>query len=121
MAVILYKAGGGEKIRGIPCQVQICNEFSYKHLLEQGWCYSPEECYAEKEEEKVTEDTEEETTDTETEDIPIETTVLSEDELTEAAIREAAKNAGISSWHVKSIERLTKELEELEDGEQPED
>jgi uncharacterized protein YidB (DUF937 family) len=36
-------------------------------------------------------------------------------------VRELAKDAGISHWHTKSIKRLTKELKELEDAEQPED
>lgn len=112
MAIILYKAGGGINIRGIPCQFQICNPFSYLHLLDQGWFYTPEECYAEEKEEEIAEDTTEETTGTEME---------ADQELIENDIRLAAKVAGISHWHNKSIDRLTKELEELEDGEQSED
>lgn len=102
MAIILYKKGTMHKIRGIPCQFQICNEYSYLHLLEQGWKYTPEECYAEEEPEVV------EIQDKEPEDMK------------EVAIRHAAKDAGISHWHNKSIERLEKELEEIGDAERSE-
>lgn len=114
MAIILYKPGNTSKVRGIPCEVQICNEFSYLHLLEQGWFYSPEECYAEKEQPEEPESAETEETElAEIEEI--------EESIPEDEIREAARKANISSWHVKSIDRLKKELEELEDGEQSED
>ena len=43
MAVILYKKGNMGKVRGIPCQIQVCNEFSYLHLLDEGWFYTVEE------------------------------------------------------------------------------
>jgi len=44
MAIVLYKSGGSYKSpKGILCQFQICNEFSYLHLLDDGWFYTPEE------------------------------------------------------------------------------
>lgn len=115
MAVILYKAGGTSKVNGIPCEVQICNEFSYLHLLEQGWFYTPEECYAETEQEEGDKTGPEETLEEELE---------TEEEPKKSAdveIRTAAKDAGISHWHTKSIDRLKNELKDLEDAEQPED
>ena len=111
MAVILYKPGNSKKVRGIPCDILICDEYSYLHNLEEGYFYSPEECYAEKESEETgLEDAEQETED----EAEAETTgpVLSDDK-----IRAAAKEAGISHWHTKSIDRLVKELKELDDGE----
>jgi len=106
MAIILYKPGNRIKINGIPVDFQVCNEFSYLHLLEQGWFYTPKECYAEKEEEVV---------------VWVPNPDLGPPKLSDAEIRAAAKDAGISSWHTKSIERLKNELGELEDGEQSED
>jgi hypothetical protein len=104
MAIILFKKGTMHKIRGIPCEFQICNEYSYLHLLKQGWHYTPEECYAEPEPEVV--EVPEEIPDPE----------LSEDELKEEAIRKAARDAGIDHWWNKSIERLTSELKEQDDA-----
>lgn len=117
MAVILYKKGNTSKVNGILCEVQICNEFSYLHLLEQGWCYSPEECYAEEKEPELVEIPEE---IEEAEAEPMET----EPALTDDKIRMAAKDAGISHWHTKSIERLINELDEIKepaDAERSED
>jgi len=37
-----------------------------------------------------------------------------ESEVSEEELRNLAKEAGIKSWHVKSVERIIKELEELE-------
>ena len=111
MAIVLYKPGNSKKVRGIPCDILICDEYSYLHNLEQGYFYSPEECYAEKEDEETgLEAAEQETED----EAKAETTgpVLSDDK-----IRTAAKEAGISHWHTKSIDRLIKELKELDDGE----
>jgi len=110
MSVILYKKGNAGKVRGIPCQIQICNEFSYKHLLEQEWFYTPEECYAKEEQEE-----------------PVRVVVWTPNpdfgppKLSDEEIRASAKDAGISSWHMKSIDRLEKELKDLEHGEQSED
>ena len=59
MAIVLYKKGNMAKVRGISCEIQICDSFSYKHLLDQGWFLSPEACYARNEETEV-EETEEE-------------------------------------------------------------
>ena len=110
MAVILFKKGNTAKIRGIPCQFQICDPFSYLHLLDDGWFYTPEECCAEPEK-----------------DEPVRVVVwvpnpdFGPPRLSNNEIRTAAKNAGISHWHTKSIDRLTSELKELDNGEQPED
>ena len=109
MAVILYKKGNTAKVRGIPCQFQICNEYSYLHLLEQGWKYTPEECYADEEPEVVEIP----------EEVP-EEPVEDPEETPEDAIRTAARDARIRHWHNKSIERLEKELKELEDAERSE-
>ena len=89
MAVILYRAGNAHMVNGIKCEMQICNEYSYLHYLDEGWFYSPEECYAEPDGAQEEND----------------------------KIRATAKDAGISNWHNKSIERLVRELKELEDAE----
>ena len=91
MAVILYKAS----------QFQVCNEFSYLHHLDNGWFYTQEEAL--------------EADAKATEGEPIEPEPVLEND-----IRIAAKVAGISSWHTKGIDRLTKELGELEDAERSE-
>lgn len=113
MAVILYRAGNAHTVNGIKCEVQICNEYSYLHYLDEGWFYTPEECYAEKEQDKddqaVLEDAQEESSKTEEAE---EESVLTDDE-----IRAMAKESGISHWHTKSIGRLVEELKELEDAE----
>jgi len=115
MAVILYQKGNRIKVGGIPCDFQVCNEHSYLHLLDQGWFYTPEECYAEEKQEnddnaasgEILEETETPETE-ETTEGPVDP---------DEAIRAAAKYAGISHWHNKSIERLVNELKELEDAE----
>jgi len=53
MSIVLYKAGNSNKIRGIQCEVLICDEYSYLHNLNAGYFLSPEECYAEVEEEEI--------------------------------------------------------------------
>ena len=53
MAIVLYKKGSMAKVRGISCEIQICDPFSYQHLLDQGWFLSPEACYARKEKTEV--------------------------------------------------------------------
>ena len=108
MAIILYKKGTMHKVNGIPCQFQICNEYSYLHLLEQGWKYTPEECYQEPEPDLVE-------VPEETEPIEPPEPELSEDELKEDAIRSAAKDAGISNWYNKKIDRLVDELRVVDD------
>jgi hypothetical protein len=46
MAIILYKPGNTyTSPKGIRCEFQICDPFSYEHLLDQGWFKTPEECY----------------------------------------------------------------------------
>jgi len=115
MAIILFKAGNSHKVNGIPCQIQVCNEFSYLHLLEQGWFYTPEECYAEEEEPELVEVPEIEE-EAETTEEPME---AGEEPIDE--IRAAAREAGISHWHNKSIERLVSELKDTENAERSED
>lgn len=109
------------KVNGVPCEFQICNEHSYLHLLEQGWHYTPEECYAEKKQEIDDKTTSKEILDEtevpEAKEVP-ETSkedTESEPDEEENAIRKAAKDADIDHWHVKSIKRLKKELKELEE------
>lgn len=108
MAIILFKKGNTTKVNGIPCQIQVCNEFSYLHLLDEGWYYTPEEMLegekAEKEEPSQEEPTEVELAEVET-------------ELTDDEIRAVAKKANIGNWHNKKIDRLLEELKELEDAE----
>lgn len=111
MAVILYKAGSTNKVNGIPCQIQICNEYSYLHLLDQGWKYTPEECYPKVEEPELVEIPEEieKVKEPEYSEVEIVSDVVFED-----TIRKTAKEARISNWHNKSIGRLVNELKELE-------
>jgi hypothetical protein len=116
MAIILYRKGNIHKVNGIPCEYQICNEYSYLHLLKQGWHYTPEECYAEEKQEIDDKATSGETPE-ETEPELVELPELSEDDLKEEAIRKAAKDAGIEHWWNKSIERLTSELKGQDDAE----
>ena len=116
MSVILYKPGNTRKVRGVPCDILVCDEYSYLHNLEQGYFYSPEECYAEKEDEAEPEETEQEAEPEAEEETETDEPVLV-DPAPEDEIRAAAKAAGIKSWHNKRIERLVKELKELEDGE----
>ena len=47
MSVVLYRPGTTHKAKGIDCEIQICDEYSYLHNLDNGWFYTPEECYAE--------------------------------------------------------------------------
>lgn len=109
------------KVRGIPCQLQVCNEFSYLHLLEEGWFYTPEEVVEAEAKEKELKEKAQVVATEELEETVEEETVETEIEppepaLTENEIRTAAKEAGIGHWHTKSINRLVSELGELEDG-----
>ena len=56
MAVILYKPGNSKKVRGVPVDVLVCDEYSYLHNLDQGWFYSPEECYENEQSEETNEE-----------------------------------------------------------------
>lgn len=122
MSIILYKAGNSKKVRGIRCDYKVFDESSYLHNLDQGWHYSPEECYAKSEEEVVDEEEtegvdQEESPEDETEDEAQEDAESVVDPAPEDEIRTAAKTAGLSHWHTKSVDRLIKELKELEDAE----
>ena len=119
MAIILYKKGNSyTSPKGIRCEFQICNPFSYLHLLDDGWFLTPEEVVKDekkKKEEKEKEEKEEkEVKKVEEEPIP-ENKEPTEDELKEDAIREAAKAAGISNWYNTGIEKLVEELETIKE------
>ena len=58
----LFKKGTSLTIRGIRCDMQTVNEYSYLHLLDDGWRYTPEET-VEKVIEEVVEEIVEETPD----------------------------------------------------------
>jgi hypothetical protein len=107
LAIQLFKAGAGHVKNGIECEVGTFDEYSYLHLLDQGWYYSPEECYAE-ENDKEEKDGPEEKTEQET--YAEEKGVLIED-----GIRATAKDVGIKRYWMKSIDTLEKELMELSD------
>ena len=116
------------KFNGIPCQIQVCNEFSYLHLLDEGWFYTPEEVLEAEIKEKALEEEipeeipEEETPEndfgegTEAEPMDPPRSPSTDDE-----IRTTAKKAGINYWHTKSIDRLVSEIGELNDAERSED
>jgi len=87
MAVVLFNKDG---------QSKICNEFSYLHLLEDGWYYTQKE--AEEAEKNKKDEKDKEASN-------------------ENDLRAAAKEAGISHWHTKSIDRLENELKDLENAE----
>ena len=117
MAVILYKPGSGHIIRGITCDILVCDEYSYLHNLDQGWFYSPGECYA-KEKESTDEESSESADQKKDSEESTETvlTTVHPNNLDDE-VRAKAKDASISNWHNKSIKRLVKELGELEDAE----
>ena len=103
MAIQLFKAGTGQE-----CEVGTFNEYSYLHLLDQGWHYTREECYAE-ESDKEKNGSKEKTQ----EEIDAEEKRL----LIEDGIRAEAKAAGIGHSWVKTIPNLENELKELENAE----
>jgi len=105
MAIQLFRAGAGTTRNGIECEVGTFDEYSYLHLLKEGWHYTPEECYAE---EKPT-DSEE--ANTEAPEPEAESKEDDETPVLEGDIRDAAKDAGISHWWTKSIPRLMEELQ----------
>ena len=41
----LFKAGTSCVYNGITCEMQTVNEFGFEHYLEDGWHFTPEECY----------------------------------------------------------------------------
>ena len=112
MSIVLYKSGNSyTSPEGIRCEFQICNPFSYLHLLDDGWFLTPEEVV--KDEKKKKEEKEKQEKEKVLK-IPG-LTELTEDELKEDAIREAAKAAGISNWYNKGIEKLVEELETIKE------
>ena len=116
MAIILYKPGDTyTSPKGIRCDIQICDPFSYLHLLKDGWFLTPEECYAKKETEQEAEPEAEEETEDEAEEEATESVLV--DPTPEDEIRAAAKAAGITGWWNKNIEKLKSELAGLKDAE----
>ena len=112
MSIVLYKKGNSyTSPKGIRCEFQICNPFSYLHLLDDGWFLTPEEVV--KDEKKKKEEKEKQEKEKVLK-IPG-LTELTEDELKEDAIREAAKAAGVSNWYNKGIEKLVEELETIQE------
>ena len=101
MAVQLFRAGTGQE-----CEVGTFNEYSYLHLLDQGWHYTREECYAEENDQKK--NGAEEKTEKETDE-------AKKRLLIDDGIRAEAKAAGIDSYWRKTIANLEKELMELSD------
>ena len=112
MAVILYRAGTTHTVRGVQCEQELFDEYSYLHNLEMGWFYSPEECYSEEIKEVV--------------EIPIvksgeaavnvpvklklkEVVIVEE---SDEDIRARAKKAGLRNWHNMGIEKLKAKLNE---------
>jgi tRNA G18 (ribose-2'-O)-methylase SpoU len=52
MAIQLFKKGSSHTVNGKKCQMKVFDEHSYLHMLKEGWCYSIEECYQEKKQDK---------------------------------------------------------------------
>jgi hypothetical protein len=100
--IVLYKKGSTSKINGILCDIQLCNPHAYLHLLDQGWYRTPEEIAGAEAKAKEAERVEEAE---ESEELEIKTEELE--------IRAEAREAGISHWYNKGIERLEKELEDM--------
>ena len=48
MSVILYKAGDTHEIDGVKCEMKVFDEYLFKTNLDLGWCFSPADCYKEK-------------------------------------------------------------------------
>ena len=94
---------------GIECELGTFNEFSYLHLLDEGWHYTPEECYAVQENDQ--EEIESEKKAEKKTDAP-EEEVLSE----KHKLRAKAKAAGIKRYWKKPIPTLEKELKELDEN-----
>jgi hypothetical protein len=98
----LFKAGTGE--------IGTFDEFSYLHLLKQGWHYTPEGCYAEEKDQFAQKEIEPEETTEETTPAQKEGVLSPKD-----ALRARAKSAGITHSWMKSTVTLEKELKESED------
>jgi hypothetical protein len=41
----LFHAGTSEVHNGITCEMATVNEYGFEHLLDDGWHFTPEECY----------------------------------------------------------------------------
>ncbi len=140
MAVVLFKAGTGTVRNGIECEMGVFDEFSFLHLLDQGWFKTPEECYPTEAPEtdasgaEETPATDEQTIATEDDDA---TEQLPDSENSEAEasdgdseeaegagdaeegeVREQAKEAGITHYWNKGIERVKQELSDAGQSEE---
>ena len=115
MSIVLYKSGNSyTSPEGIRCQFQICNPFSYLHLLDNGWFLTPEEVVKDDKKKKEEKEKKEKEMKEVVEE-PVPAPEPTEDELEEDAIRAAAKAAGISNWYNKGIEKLVEELETIKE------
>lgn len=111
MAVILYKPGKGEIVRGIECCTQKCDVELFRNELKAGWFLSPEECYEEVDETETETIGLDETENDDDEEDETPNSQINIEELSDDDIRATAQKAGINNWHVKTIENLKKELE----------
>lgn len=41
----LFHAGTSHRYKGITCEMVTVNEYGFEHLLDDGWHFTPEECY----------------------------------------------------------------------------
>jgi len=103
MAIILYKKGTSHNILGISCTAQVWKDthFDFPALEKAGWFLSPEDIYKN----EVTDKPE----SIEPEPIMEIPDTPKDDE--EETIRQMAKEAGIKSWHLKSINKLKEEMD----------
>ena len=125
MGVQLFRAGTGAVRNGIKVEQKTFDEYSYLHLLKQGWFYTPEECYATDQlpdegaeasgEEGAEAEQEPKAADKGTADG---TEKEAESVLTEDVVRAQAKAAGIGHYWDKSIDKLKEELANAEDSEE---
>jgi len=103
MAIELYRKGATKIVNGIQCDSQVWKDthFDWEALERAGWYRRPEDIPTENP--TIPEETYEEVSNDVT---PKEPEESDEDQ----AVRQLAKDEGIKSWHLKSIENLKKEL-----------
>lgn len=90
MSVVLYKKGGQRDIDGFKCDVLLVAPEYFFGEPPEGWFLSPEAAYDMQEERHEEENTEE----------------AEEKVLTNAEVRQAAKDAGHDKWETARIETL---------------
>lgn len=111
MSVILYKKGSTHNVRGVECTAQIWKDerLDLEVLEKAGWFVRPENIPGEEADTEIpSEDSPQEEIDGRI--IKAKQEEASILELSEDEIRQKAKDAKISHWHTKSIERLKREL-----------